>query len=195
MLNAQTERTVGSLQLGAGVFLLGLDLNQADAPAALRAMIAEALEDDTRTLGLTTGGGWFRCVPALRSPAQEARRPATVGDALVDGWVVTLTGTMVEITPEHVAAALPGAQVTRTGRLTELRPRAAFTPADYLPRICWVGDTVRGLVAIELSHALNTGGAAFHFVERGEGTLPFEFRAHQDGPGDGFAPCRVVFLT
>lgn len=194
MLNPMTERTVGSLQLGAGAFLLGLDLSRADSAAALRAMIASALEDPAMTLGLTTGGGWFRCVPALRSPCEQARRPPTVGGALLDGWVVSLTGTMVEITPEHLRTALPGSRIERTGRLVELRPGAALSEADYLPRVCWVGDTTKGLVAIELTGALNVAGAAFHFVERGEGTLPFEFRAHQEASDGLGAPCRVVFL-
>lgn len=194
MLTALTDRTVGSLQLGAGVFLLNLDLNRADSARALRAMIADALTDDAQTLGMTTGGGWFRCIPALRSPAQEAGRPPTVDDTLLDGWLVTLTGAMVELTPERMATLLPGTTIRRTGRVTELLPGATLDPADYLPRLCWVGDTTSGLVAIELSHALNVAGAAFHFVERGEGAMPFEFRAHREAPGDGSAPCRVVFL-
>lgn len=194
MLNALTERAVGSLQLGAGVFLTELDLDRAQSAGELRAMIAEALEDEGKTLGMTTGGGWFRCVPALRSPGEEARRPPTVDGLLLDGWVVTLSGTMVALTPERMAALLPGSLISRVGRVTELRPGGMIPPESYLPRLCWVGDTTGGLVAIELTHALNVGGAAFHFVERGEGTMPFEFRAHHDAPGDGAAPCRVVFL-
>ena len=193
MLNAMTRRTVGSLQLGAGVFLLGLDLNRAATARALRDLIADALTDDARTLGMTTGGGWFRCIPALRSPAEDAGRPPTVDDTLLDGYVVTLTGAMVELTPEHMAALLPGTTIHRVGRIAELRPDATLTAAHYLPRLCWVGDTTSGLVAIELTNALNVAGASFHFVDRGEGVLPFEFRAHQDR-GDGRAPCRVVFL-
>ena len=192
MLNALTERAVGSLQLGAGVFLLDIDLNRSTSASSLRAMIADALKDDAHTLGMTTGGGWFRCIPALRSPAEDAGRPPTVDDTLIDGWVVTLTGTLVELTPERMARLLPGTVIHRVGRVTELRPGAAA--AGDLPRLCWVGDTTGGLVAIELSHAVNVAGAAFHFVERGEGTLPFEFRAHHEQGGDLSAPCRVIFL-
>ena len=193
MLTGLTQRTVGSLQLGAGVFLLDLDLDKADSASSLRVLIADALKDDAHTLGMTTGGGWFRCIPALRSPAEEAGRPPTVYDALLDGWLVTLTGTMVGLTPAQMAALLPGTAIRRTGRVGELLPGATIGPADYLPRVCWVGDTTSGLVAIELTHALNVAGASFHFIDRGEGTMPFEFRAHQE-VADGAAPCRVVFL-
>ena len=193
MLTTLTDRTVGSLQLGAGAFVLGLDVDGATSATELREQIAEALAQDDQTLGMTTGGGWFRCVPALRSPGEEHRRPPTVGETLVDGWVVTLSGTMVELTPEHIAAVLPGSRVNRTGRVAEMTLTGGLDPEDYLPRLCWVGDTSRGLVAIELTGALNVAGAAFHFVERGEGTVPFEFRAHQEHPA-GEVPCRVVFL-
>ena len=193
MLTALTRRTVGSLQLGAGVFLIGLDLDRASSAYALRVLIAEALKDDAQTLGMTTGGGWFRCIPALRSPAEEAGRPPTVDDALLDGWLVTLTGTLIELTPERMARMLPGTTIRRTGRVGELLPGATIGPDEYFPRVCWVGDTTSGLVAIELTNAINVAGAAFHFVERGEGSMPFEFRAHQN-VGDGSAPCRVVFL-
>lgn len=194
MINTLTERTVGSLQLGAGAFLLALDLDGAATARELRERIADALEDDERTLGMTTGGGWFRCVPALRSPGEEHRRPPTAGETLLDGWVVTLSGTLVELTPAHLAAVLPGARISRTGRVTELTLSGALPTAEALPRLCWVGDTTGGLVAIELTGAMNVAGAAFHFVERGEGSVPFEFRAHQAAPGASETPCRVLFL-
>lgn len=194
MLTGLTQRTVGSLQLGAGVFLLNLDLNKASSASSLRVLIADALKDDAHTLGMTTGGGWFRCIPALRSPAEDAGRPPTVDDILLDGWLVTLTGTLLELTPERMATLLPGATIRRTGRVGELIPGGCISPSAYIPRVCWVGDTTSGLVAIELTNALNVGGASFHFIDRGEGVLPFEFRAHQASPGDGRAPCRVVFL-
>ena len=192
MTNLPSDRAVGSLQLGAGMFLTGIDPTRADSADALKEMIADAILDETRTLGLTTGGGWFRCVPALRSPAEAARRPPTLGDTLCDGWTVTLTGTLVELTPERLAQLLPGSALTRTGRVATLTLAPDLPAAAYLPRLCWVGDTTDGLVAIELTHALNVSGAALHFVDRGLGTLPFEFRAHQEAADD--VPCRVIFL-
>lgn len=193
MLTPITDHTPTSLQLGAGVFLLGLPIDAAPDAATLRAQIADALADESRTLGLTTGGGWFRCTPALRSPESAAGRTPSVGGVLVDGWTVTLTGTLLEVTPARLARLLPGCAVRRSARLTVLTPRAALA-AEHLPPLCWVGDTAAGLVAIELTGALNTAGAALRIVERGAGTLPFEFRAHRVGPREEEAPCRLIFL-
>ena len=66
---------------------------------------------------------------------------------------------------------------------------------DYIPRLCWVGDTSRGFVLIELTQALNLSGANFTFTDKGEGTLPFEFQAHlASGDDDGYAPFRILFF-
>lgn len=193
MLSAWTEQSVGHLQLGAGVFLIGLQWRDADSAQTLRERIAEALETDGMTLGLTKGGGWFRCVPMLRHPGEEAGRPPAVDDALLDGWVATLSGTMVEVSPEHLAAVMPGARLQKKGRVATLTLPDRLEPEAYLPQLCWVGDTAQGLMLIELTGAMNVQGAAFRFVERGEGTLPFEFRAH-GRRGASCAPCRVAFL-
>lgn len=192
MLNALTPRTAGHLQLGAGVFLRGLELPPDVTAETLRERVTHALEDDAMTFGLTTGGGEFRCVPMLRSPAEEARRAPLIDGVLLDGWVVTLSGTMAELTPDNLASAMPGARLERHGRVTELRLRT--DAVEPLPALCWVGDTGAGLVLIELTDAVNTSGAVFRFVERGEGRLPFQFRAHQRLPGDEYAPCRVLLL-
>ena len=48
---------------------------------------------------------------------------------------------------------------------------------------------------IELSNALNITGANFTFTDKGEGTLPVEFTAHQDSLDDmEYAPCQIVFF-
>lgn len=192
MLNALTPRTASHLQLGAGVFLRGLELPPDVTAETLRTLVARALEDDAMTLGLTTGGGEFRCVPMLRSPAEEARRAPLIDSVLLDGWVVTLSGTMAELTPDNLASAMPGACLERRGRVTEL---LLWTDAvEPLPTLCWVGDTGAGMALIELTDVINTSGAVFHFAARGEGRMPFQFRAHQRLPGDEYAPCRVLLL-
>ena len=53
----------------------------------------------------------------------------------------------------------------------------------------------KGFVMIELDNVLNIAGATFTFTDKGEGTLPFEFHAHQASLEDQeYAPCRIVFF-
>ena len=190
MLSSLTPETLGFLQLGSGGFVLDVDL-EAPTVADLRHRLAEALASPDHTLGYARNGGCFRCTPALRSPQQAAHRPPTYDDTLLDGWTVTLSGTLSEVSPTHLQRLLPAAHLERTGRLTTLTPQPDLIPEHYIPQLVWVGDTPEGLLAIELTHVLNTPGMALHFLDRGEGTLPFEFRAHGEGPQ---APCRILYL-
>ena len=89
-----------------------------------------------------------------------------------------------------------GAQLTFSGGVTTLRPRGTVAAEDHLSRLCWVGDTAQGALLIELTDALNMTGATLTFTDQGEGTLPFEFQAHQSTPGvEDAAPCRILFFT
>ena len=54
---------------------------------------------------------------------------------------------------------------------------------------------LKGYVLIAIKHALNTAGATLTWTDKGEGTIPVEFTAHQDGlETDGYAPCEVIFF-
>ena len=118
-----------------------------------------------------------------------------MGATVNDGWTVKLTGTMLEITPQHFADTLACAEVDTREHRTTLRLRNGIAPEDHIPSLCWVGDTSRGFVLISLDNALGMKGAAFTFADKGEGTLPFEFQAHQDSAADpSLAPCRIVFF-
>ena len=107
-----------------------------------------------------------------------------------------LTGTLLEITPGSFADVLGACDKTVSGGVTTLRPRSQPSAKDHLARLCWVGDTASGALLIELTDALNMTGATLTFTDQGEGTLPFEFQAHQSTPGvEDAAPCRILFFT
>ena len=119
-----------------------------------------------------------------------------MGATVNDGWTVKLTGTMLELTPQRFADALACAQVDVQGHRTTLTLRTELSPEDHIPTLCWVGDTAQGALLIELTDALNMTGATLTFTDQGEGTLPFEFQAHQSAPGaEDTAPCRILFFT
>ncbi len=195
MITGLNPATFEKLQLNAGLFLRDFDFSSATTAARLRTLLAAAVSDGSCIIGATRGGGTFQCTPSLRSIEADGLRSPTVGSTVNDGWTVKLSGTMLEITPENFAAALICADVDKKGSLTTLRVRTQVTEEDYIPRLCWIGDTSRGFVLIELTNALNMKGAAFTFTDKGEGTLPFEFQAHQSPEEDeAYAPFRVVFF-
>ena len=195
MTTGLTPTTFENLQLNAGLFLRGFDFSTATSAAQLRLLVADAISEGSCVIGATRGGGTFQCKPEMRQIDADGLRIACKGSTVNDRWVVKLTGTMLEITPENFAAALACAQVERSGMVTCVRARTDVQDSDYIPSLCWVGDTSRGFVVIQLDNALNMTGANFTFTDRGEGTLPFEFQAHlAEGADDGYAPFRILFL-
>lgn len=194
MMTGMHSATPERLQLGAGVFLKNLDLTGVSSAVALRQRVAAAIAADSGVLGATRGGGTFRAVPQLRSIEADGAGTPFVGGTVLDGWDVRMTGTLLEITPANFADALVCAEVITSGGMTTLRAWESLEDEDYIPQLCWIGDTARGLMLIELTGVLNVKGAAFTFRDRGEGELPFEFRAHADSAEQETAPFRVVFL-
>lgn len=184
-----------NLQLNAGLFLKNFNPDGAADAASLKALLAQAVSSGTGVIGATRGGGTFRCTPDIRRIEADGLRAPVKGLTVNDLWTVKLTGTMLEMTPENFASALLCADVTTTGSVTCVKVRNRIEDADYIPRLCWVGDTSRGFVLIELTQALNLSGANFTFTDKGEGTLPFEFQAHlASGDDDGYAPFRILFF-
>jgi hypothetical protein len=87
------------------------------------------------------------------------------------------------------------ADVATEGGKTTVRVRTNIEAEDYKPSICWIGDTSKGCVLIKLDNALNMTGATFTFSDKGEGTLPVEFQAHNASLDDqDHAPFEIVFF-
>ena len=158
MLSGLTSRTFEHLQLGAGLFLKQFDPDAAATLPDLRRLLTQAIAGGTGLLGATRGGGSFQCKPALRQVEADGLRAPVRGGTVNDGWTVKLTGTLLEITPDSFSDALACVDKTVQGGVTTLRPRLDLRSEDYIPRLCWVGDTAKGLMLIELTHALNLSG-------------------------------------
>ena len=108
-----------------------------------------------------------------------------------------MTGTMKECRPQNFKDALICADMdtNEAGNITTIRVRTDIEPSDYIPSLCWVGDTSRGFVMIDILNALNLTGANFTFTDKGEGSLPFEFQAHAaDLASMKYAPVNIVFF-
>lgn len=196
MVTGLTPTTFKNLQLNAGVFLKGFEYDSATDADALVDLVLAALESREGVLGATRGGGTFTCTPTTRNIEADGKRSEFVGSTVNNGWTVRLSTTLLEITPENFVLALPGAEISENGNVKTVTVRTEIQDADYIPTLCWIGDTSEGLVLIELDNALNIDGASFTFTDRGEGTLPVNFMAHQaDLTNQSEAPCRIVFFS
>ena len=184
MTTGLRPETFEQLQLNAGVFLEGFSHDDIADAGALKTALAEFIAAGEGVLGATRGGGSFECTPETRTIEADGMRYPFKGATVNDMWTVKMTGTLLEITPENFKRVLASGEVT-----------TSFKDEDYIPHLCWVGDTSRGFVLIELDNALNLTGATFSFTDKGEGTLPFEFQAHQGSLEEQeYAPFRIVFF-
>lgn len=188
------EATFDKLQLNAGIFIKNLTIGT-DA-SAIKTAIATAITAGTDILGATRGGGSFTVTKEQRQPDIDGRRYRFVGDTFIDSIDAYLSTTLVEITPANFALGLGTATVTSSGKKTTIAMNTAIADSDYISTLCWVGDLADGqMVVIELANALNTADLTFTFTDKGEGTIPVEFHAHQSSVADyDTAPFKVYFL-
>lgn len=195
MTTGLSVETFANLQLNAGIFLKNFDYSQYTTVSALKEAIKTAATNVNNRLGATRGGGSFQATPTVRNIAADGKRYEYVGSTVIDMWTVRMTGTLIEATPGNFKALLMTAESTPSGEQTVMKLRTQPKEEDYI-NLVWVGDTSRGYVLISLKNVLNRAGMRITFTDRGEGTLPFEFVAHQDKVDDyDYAPCEIVFLT
>lgn len=196
MITGLSPLTFARMQLNAGVFLREFDYSACADVQALRTALASALEDESKRIGATRGGGTFECIPQMREIEADGKRFDFVGSTVLDGWTVRMTGTLLEIVPQNLALVIGAADVTGETNRRTVRARTDLLARDYIKSLVWVGDTGGGFLLIALQNALSTAGATFTFADRGEGTLPFEFRAHMaDVQGTGHAPFEILSFT
>ena len=189
--------TFENLQLNAGMFLANFDYSTATDAATLGALLKTEREKTSGSalIGATRGGGTFVCTPNTRSIEADGKREEWKGSSVNDGWTIKLTTTLLEINADNLKRSFGTADVTDTEKKHTIKIRADIKDADYIESLVWVGDTSKGYVLIAIRTALNTAGATLTWTDKGEGTIPVEFTAHQDGlETDGYAPCEVIFF-
>lgn len=189
--------TFENLQLNAGMFLANFDYSTATDAATLGALLKTEREKTSGSalIGATRGGGTFVCTPNTRSIEADGKREEWKGSSVNDGWTIKLTTTLLEINADNLKRSFGTADVTDTEKKHTIKIRTDIKAADYIDSLVWVGDTSKGYVLIAIKNALNTAGATLTWTDKGEGTIPVEFTAHQDGlETDGYAPCEVIFF-
>ena len=189
--------TFENLQLNAGMFLANFDYSTATDAATLGALLKTEREKTSGSalIGATRGGGTFVCTPNTRSIEADGKREEWKGSSVNDGWTIKLTTTLLEINADNLKRSFGTADVTDTEKKHTIKIRTDIKDADYIDSLVWVGDTSKGYVLIAIKNALNTAGATLTWTDKGEGTIPVEFTAHQDGlETDGYAPCEVIYF-
>lgn len=196
MITGLRPATFENLQLNAGVFLKDFDYSSAESVETLSTAISAAIKAGTGVLGATIGGGTFAVTPTYRMVEADGMRNAFRGSRMLDSIEVKLTTTLKEINAQNMALALGTAETTPASGKTTIKIRNSVEDGDYIESLCWIGDTSKGFVLINLSNALNIAGATMTFTDKGEGQIPVEFTAHQASLEDqAYAPCEIIFFN
>ena len=178
--------------------MVNFDYSKITDLTALKSALATALESHDTTVGATRGGLTFSAVPTMRQRDADGKRYEFVGSEVIDKWDVKLTGTLIEIVPGNIKRVLATGEATdNVGKtVTTIKTRTWIKDTDYIKSVTWVGDTSEGAMMITLYNVLNTSGATLTINDKGEGTLPFEFVAHQsDVEQTEYAPYEIVYLN
>lgn len=193
MLTALSADAYKNVQTNAGVFLIGVDPKDFETLDEFNEAVAAAIVTETGCLGATRGGGNFNVTKDSRVIEADGRRFGFKGDRVVDSIDAMLSTTLLEVTPENFKKAIGAADVEDGTWHTKIAPRTNYEDGDYIPVLTWVGDTNKGFIAIVLYNALNTADLNFVFTDKGEGTLPVEFHAHQEDVMDYDTPPFAVY--
>lgn len=175
------------LQLGEGVLLTGVRLDDLAGSTNPCLAAAELLARDELLLGATHNGCQLNCRPEILHTEERGLRTPVDGCAIPARWIITLTGTLLEITPGNAARLLNQPAVL------PLSPSAHTWQAA--PSLCWIGNAGSGLLAFELHNVISTGGLTFRAGHDGCGSMPFTFLAQQDGYTSDTLPLRMFWLT
>lgn len=192
MLDSLHPHTHEQLQLGEGVLLRGTTLDAVLLAGNPATALAELMEKEEHLIGATKAGCIFRCVPRMVDTTGGHRTPAE-GETLVGRWEVTLSGTLMEITPANAAMLLNIPEYAVTGGRTVMTPEPTPVP-ESRGDVCWVGDTGSGLLAICLWRPISTGGLVFQATPGGLGEMPFTLMAQKRHPEETGIPCRLLWL-
>ena len=197
MMTPVRRETYQKLQLNAGAFLVNFNYAQYADADALRVAALAAIQEGTKILGATRGGGSFVVTQDIRDPEVDGARYGFKGGSFVDRTDANMTGTLIEVTPQNFKYILATGETETNGQKTTVRMHTRIKDEDYLENLVWIGDLADGgLVLIALKNALNKNGMNLTFTDKGEGTIPFEFHAYQDSVEDyDMAPFETIFLN
>jgi hypothetical protein len=196
MLTALRADTFNNLQFDAGILLKNLDYSSATDAGDLATLVAAAKSAGTTLLGATKGGIVISDVPTYFSPDIDGKRGQIKNTRFITDRVIKATGTLVELLPVTIKDIIAAADVSTSGDITTITPRADVSDADYIDNLVWVGDMPGGggLILVEFDNALNTNGLTITVPKNDNATYPFEFTAHQDDP-DGVVPYRILVFA
>lgn len=168
-----TSNTPKKLLLDAGAFFKNYDLTKGyDGNAA-------------NLIGATQGGGSFSAVPTVRKIEVDGAKENVAQLQSIDGWVVTMTANVKEVTADNMVLALGAAKSEEAAGEgvagnTRITAKADFEASDYLENITWVGrlSGSQDPVIIVVKNAVSVNGLSLTMADKAEANIPLTVTGH-----------------
>lgn len=156
-----------------------------------------------KCLGLTKGGGSFVATPEVAAIEADGISGNGKGLTQFNGWTVTMTVNLLEISEEAFRDALGSGEIDSTSndKYHIIRARNQIKDSDYIDNLTWVG-TLSGSdepVMIQIYNALSLGGFTLSPTDKSQAVLPITYTATQnpcDGSGTdalNYAPFAIYY--
>ena len=187
MIRGITSNTPQKLLLGAGAFYKNFNVNT-DTPATASAKL----------LGATDGGGTFAVTNNIRQVSVDGLPGDVKGYKVSDGYTVTLTANVKEITADNIKLAIGAASATTMTTISATKITGKdIEDSDYIDNITWAG-TLSGSdkpVYIVLKNALSLNGLNISVADKSEAVLPITLNGHYDPSDLDTPPFEVIYPT
>ena len=171
--------------LNVGALFKGFDPSSYSTTSQLKSALASALQDETKCLGMTRGGGSFTTNREMRQIEADGLRYRYVGDTVTDSIDATLNFTFIEFAPKNIEMGLTAVNETVSGQVTKITPRTRITKDDYIKDLVLATDlNDGGVLVIHFKNAINTTNFTVTYTDKGEATYPLEFHPYQDSLED-----------
>lgn len=169
-----------------------------DAGAVYKNFDADLLIGDL--IGATQGGNSFSAEPNMRNIEIDGVKSEFVkGLTVIDGWEISLTTNLLEITKETFELAL--GVIDTTGEAAEgyesIRAKNYIEDTDFIDNIAFVGK-ISGSdkpVIVLVKNALNHGGLQLDMEDKAEGILPVTFHGHVAADDLENPPFEILYPT
>lgn len=134
-----------------------------------------------RFLAPTRGGGNFIANVTIRDIEFDGRHGPTAGMQTIDDQTASLKVTTINLSQDELLQAVPGARVTGTGTDRTIKnPKSGLIPLTaYLKNITVFAKMIGNkFKKITIHRPMNEGSLDVKFVQKAEGELGLEFKAH-----------------
>lgn len=178
-----TSSTPSKLLLDAGAFYKDYDLSKTYAQQA------------DKLLGATAGGGSFSAVPSVRKIEVDGAKENVKQLQTIDGWVVTMTANVKEVTATAIKTALGAASATAADNKTTITGKADFEASDYASNLTWIGRLSGSSdpVIIVVDNALCLNGLSLTMADKAEAVVPITVTGHYSLDDLDTPPFKIIY--